>query len=360
MLGFSSIKKLFGGLARTREDLGRRLTEAWTGGRIDEAALEAIEEALIAADVGVATAGRVVMAVRTRSLTERDLGSDDLRRLVASELEASLAEVEVESAESAPGRDDPFVAGLEGSGVSARNGSTESAAGMAAEASSSKSAHPASTRAPRVVLLVGVNGGGKTTTAAKLASRQKADGRSVILAAADTFRAAATEQLVVWGERAGVGVVKHGMGADASAVVFDAARAAVSRGMDVLIVDTAGRLHTKGHLMQELQKIARVAGREIPGAPHETLLVMDATTGQNGLSQAREFARAVPITGLVLTKLDGTARGGVALAIARELRIPIRYVGVGEGMDDLLDFDPRAFIASLIGEETAPRAERAP
>ncbi len=209
---------------------------------------------------------------------------------------------------------------------------------------------------PEVVLVVGVNGGGKTTTVAKLAARMKADGRSVLLAAADTFRAAATEQLVTWGDRAGVPVIKHDYGADPGAVVFDAARAAQSRGSDVLIVDTAGRLHTKSNLMQELVKIARVAGREIPGAPHEVLLVLDATTGQNGLAQAREFTRAVPVTGLVVTKLDGTARGGVALAIARELKIPIRYIGVGEGMDDLLDFDPSAFVSSLLGEEPAAGA----
>ena len=204
---------------------------------------------------------------------------------------------------------------------------------------------------PRVVLVVGVNGGGKTTTVAKLAARFKAEGRSVVLAAADTFRAAATEQLAIWGERAGVPIVRHAPGADPGAVVFDAARSAVGRGADFLLIDTAGRLHTKSNLMQELEKIARVAAREIPGAPHDVLLVLDATTGQNGLNQAREFTKAAPVTGLVLTKLDGTARGGVALAIARELGVPIRYIGVGEGMDDLLDFDSSSFVASLLGEE---------
>lgn len=324
MLGFKSVKKLFGGLARTREDLGRRLSEAFSGGRLDEAGLEAIEEALIASDVGVATAGRVVAAVRERALKQKDLAGHDLRALVAAELEATFSPV--------PGRSDSA-------------GGTKSAA-------SPPATHPgaAGESRLRVLLVVGVNGGGKTTTVAKLASKLKTEGQNVILAAADTFRAAATEQLVVWGDRAGVGVIKHATGADPSAVVFDAARAATSRGATILIVDTAGRLHNKGHLMQELEKIARVVGREIPGAPHETLLVLDATTGQNGLSQAKEFTRAVPVTGLVLTKLDGTARGGVAFAIVREMGIPIRYVGVGEGMDDLLDFDPRAFVASLVGD----------
>jgi fused signal recognition particle receptor len=326
MLGFKSIKKLFGGLAKTREDLTRRLTDALGGGRLDEAALEAIEEALIGSDVGVGTAARVMEAVRESARGKGTLTGQELRGLVAAELAASLGELSREEASASAGT---------GPGTP-RGAGTGSAPGA---------------KRPEVLLVVGVNGGGKTTTVAKLAARMKADGRSVLLAAADTFRAAATEQLVTWGDRAGVAVIKHDYGADPGAVVFDAARAAQSRGSDVLIVDTAGRLHTKSNLMQELVKIARVAGREIPGAPHEVLLVLDATTGQNGLAQAREFTRAVPVTGLVVTKLDGTARGGVALAIARELRIPIRYIGVGEGMDDLLDFDPSAFVSSLLGEE---------
>ena len=313
MLGLSSLKKLFGGLTKTREDLTRRLVQALGGGgRIDEARLEAIEEALIAADVGAPAAARVVETVRQRARESETLTEEGLRRLVADELARSFDEVGGSIA-AAPAR-------------------------------------------PHVVLVVGVNGGGKTTTVAKLGARYRSEGRSVVLAAADTFRAAAVEQLVLWGERTGNPVIRNASGADPAAVVFDAARAAIGRGADVLLVDTAGRLHTKSNLMQELEKIARVAGREIPGAPHEVLLVLDATTGQNGLNQAREFTRSVPVTGLVLTKLDGTARGGVALAIARELKVPIRYVGVGEAVDDLLDFDAGAFVSSLLGDAAAGSA----
>lgn len=311
MLGFKSLKKMFGGLAKTREDLSRRLTEAFRGGTVDAAALEAIEEALIASDVGVATAQKVLTELREAARKRGDLTHDQVRAIVA----------------------DNLVRALEGT------------------AGSGRAEIPA--QGLRVVLVVGVNGGGKTTTVAKLAARFKAEGRSVMLAAADTFRAAATDQLAVWAARSQTPVVRHADGADPAAVVFDAAKSAASKGIDVLIVDTAGRLHTKSNLMEELSKIARVAGREVPGAPHEVLLVLDATTGQNGLAQAREFTRAVPVTGLVVTKLDGTARGGIALAIACELGVPIRYIGVGEGMDDLLDFDPSAYAASLIGEEPA-------
>jgi fused signal recognition particle receptor len=204
-----------------------------------------------------------------------------------------------------------------------------------------------------VVFVVGVNGGGKTTTVGKLAARERADGRSVLVAAADTFRAAAIDQLERWVERAGAELIKQREGADAAAVVFDAMHAARSRGVDTVLVDTAGRLHTKSNLMAELEKLARVAGREVEGAPHEVLLVVDATTGQNGVSQALEFTRAAPITGVVLTKLDGTAKGGVALGIHRQLGVPVRYVGVGEAVDDLLDFDLEAVLDGLRGNEEA-------
>ena len=332
MIGISSIKKLFGGLSKTREDLARRLSDAIGGGdvRLDASRLEAIEEALIAADVGVPTAARVVEGIQERARGRGELSEPELRELVIEELASALQELSPAGVDKAAAAADGTAGRVSSPGVSG-----------------------GARKSPRVLLVVGVNGGGKTTTVAKIAARLRADGRSVLLAAADTFRAAATEQLVVWGERAGAPVIKHEHGADPGAVVFDAARAAITRGADVVIVDTAGRLHTKNNLMQELGKIARVAGREIPGAPHEVLLVMDATTGQNGLAQAREFTKAVPVTGLVLTKLDGTARGGVALAIVRELKIPIRYVGVGEGMDDLLDFDARAFVSSLVGGEEA-------
>ena len=203
-----------------------------------------------------------------------------------------------------------------------------------------------------VTFVVGVNGGGKTTTVGKLAARERAEGRTVMIVAADTFRAAAIEQLEHWSERAGAEFSKKQDGADPAAVVFDALRAARSRKLDRVFVDTAGRLHTKTNLMAELSKLARVAGREIPGAPHEVLLVVDATTGQNGISQAEEFTRAAELTGVVLTKLDGTAKGGVALGIHRRLGVPIRYVGVGESVDDLLEFDPDAFLDGLLGGDT--------
>lgn len=202
---------------------------------------------------------------------------------------------------------------------------------------------------PRVTLVVGVNGSGKTTTAGKLAARWAGEGRSVVVAAADTFRAAAVEQLVIWAERAGAQVVRSAPGTDPAAVAFDAARAARARASGDLLIDTAGRLHNKKPLMDELAKVARAVGKEIPGAPHETLLVVDGTTGRNGINQAREFSRVVPLTGLVLTKLDGTAKGGVAVAIGRELGLPVRYVGMGEGVDDLLEFDAEEYIAGLLG-----------
>jgi fused signal recognition particle receptor len=272
----------------------------------DPAVLEALEEALLLADVGPATAGEVVAAVREeagrRGSEQGDIVRDVLRKEIAGRL-----------AVSAPAIDVP--------------------AGM-----------------PRVVLVVGVNGSGKTTTAAKLGGRAVAEGKSVVFAAADTFRAAAIEQLGIWAERIGAHLVSHRPGADPAAVVHDACAAAKSRKADLLLVDTAGRLHTKHNLMEELAKIRRVAGREITGAPHEVLLVLDAVTGLNGLAQAREFTKSAGVTGLVLTKMDGTAKGGVILAIVRELRLPVRYVGVGETADDLLDFDPEAFARALVDD----------
>lgn len=203
---------------------------------------------------------------------------------------------------------------------------------------------------PEVLLIVGVNGGGKTTTAGKLAYRYLKSNRKVLLSAADTFRAAAAEQLKILSERAGAEIITQSDGADPAAVVFDSIRAAKGRGYDNLIIDTAGRLHTKSNLMKELEKIVRIAGREISGAPHEVLLVIDATTGQNGLSQAKEFLKFAGITGIVLTKLDGTAKGGVALSIYREMNIPIRYIGVGEGLDELVDFSAQEYAKGLLGE----------
>jgi fused signal recognition particle receptor len=201
--------------------------------------------------------------------------------------------------------------------------------------------------APFVILVIGVNGVGKTTTIGKLASRYALAGKRVIVAAADTFRAAAAEQLAVWAERSGTDLVRHKEGADPSAVVFDACKAAVARQADVLIIDTAGRLHTKVNLMEELKKIYRVVGREIPGSPHETLLILDAATGQNALSQAKLFREVAAVSGIALTKLDGTAKGGIVVAICNELKIPLRFIGIGESIEDLRDFDAGEFVEAL-------------
>ena len=209
---------------------------------------------------------------------------------------------------------------------------------------------------PWVILVTGINGVGKTTTVGKLAARYIAQGQPVLLVAADTFRAAAIEQLAVWAERTGADLVRHAQGADPSAVVFDGLKAALARKIDVVLIDTAGRLHTKTPLIEELAKVARVIGREVPGAPHETLLVVDATTGQNALSQAKVFQSATPLSGVVLTKLDGTARGGVLVAIRNELDLPIRYVGVGEAVDDLRPFDAREFAEALFAADADARS----
>lgn len=273
----------------------------------DPRALDSLEEALVSADVGPATAQELVEAVRIEAGRRQAGETDVVRRVLRAEITKRLSIPGVPEAARPPGT-------------------------------------------PRVVLMVGVNGSGKTTTAAKLASRAVAAGSSVVLAAADTFRAAAVEQLQIWADRIGVPLIKQKPGADPAAVVHDGCTAAKARNADLLLIDTAGRLQTKHNLMEELSKIRRVAAREIPGAPHEVLLVLDAVTGMNGLSQAREFTKAAGVTGLVLTKMDGTAKGGVILAIVRELALPIRYVGVGETAEDLLDFDAASFAAALVDD----------
>ena len=292
-------------VTRTRENLSERIDQvvAFTK-EIDRNTLDDLEATLIGADLGTTTTHEVLGKLREKADRKQIGDVNELKRLLKEEILAILNQ-----ASSRP--------------VQKVNG------------------------APEVILIVGVNGTGKTTTIGKLAGVLRADGKTVLLCAADTFRAAAIEQLDIWGDRTGTEVIKTKPGGDPSAVLFDALQAASARHTDYVIVDTAGRLHTKTNLMQELEKMRRTAQRIIPGAPHETLLVMDATTGQNGLQQARLFTEAAGVTGIVLTKLDGTAKGGVVVAISRELGLPVRYVGVGEKAGDLLPFNPQDFVDSL-------------
>ena len=296
--------ELEAGLERSRGGFMSRLRNLLGGSQISPEAWAEVEEALIAGDVGASLAMAIVERARDRG------DAPSAEAAVRAELKAVLSETP-----EAPSVD------------------------------------PRSR--PRIVLVVGVNGTGKTTTIGKLAHLEHAAGHRVILAAADTFRAAAIGQLRIWAERTGAEVVAHAPGADPAAVVYDALDAAVARGADAVIIDTAGRLHTKANLMDELAKIRRIVDRRIPGAQPETLFVLDATTGQNGLAQAMAFHAAVGLTGIVLTKLDSTARGGIVFSIASELGIPVRYVGVGERAEDLLPFDPEAFVAALFGAEGA-------
>ena len=293
------------GLRRTRERLDDGLDTLLAVGRpVDDALLGELEETLIAADLGVATAAEFVTRVREEA-RGRTVSAQDVRALLRRFLEETLA---------------------------------DAAAPLSLESR------------PSVIFMLGVNGAGKTTSAGKLAAALKRAGKSVMLAAADTFRAAAIEQLEEWGRRAGVEVIRQAAGADPSAVVFDAVKAAHARGVDVLLVDTAGRLHTKSNLMEELVKLKKVVSRQLPGAPHECLMVIEAPTGQNGLQQARMFHEAVGLTGLILTKLDGTAKGGIVVRIYQELRLPIKLVGVGEGIEDLQPFEPKAFVSALVAD----------
>jgi len=312
-------EKITQGLKKTRDTLFGRVASVFQHGReLDEEDYETLEAALLRADVGPATTEKILDGVRARLNDATFTG--DAQEALRAEIEGVLA-----------GGSDVFPLGDE------RKGS---------HPSGETSLPPED--GPYVILVVGVNGSGKTTTIAKLASRFQRAGDSVLLVACDTFRAAAADQLEIWAERAGVEIVKQKPGADPAAVAFDGMARARSRGARRVLVDTAGRLHVKANLMEEVKKIRRVIEREIPGAPQEVLLVLDATTGQNGLNQAREFGRALGVTGLVLTKLDGSAKGGVALAIADTLRIPIRWVGVGEGMEDLLPFEASAFAQALV------------
>jgi fused signal recognition particle receptor len=298
-------------LGRSRAAIAQGLSGLLTRGVGDEEAWEELEEALLSADVGVATTTELIERLRERARASHAAGAE-LRELLR---EALLAEV----------------------GTSDRT--------LALDLIEED-------RRPGIVLVVGVNGTGKTTTVGKLALALAEEGKQVVLAAADTFRAAATEQLVIWGERVDAPVIRHQAGADPAAVAFDGLASARARGADVLLVDTAGRLHTKTNLMEELRKLRRVLERE-DGNVREVLLVLDATTGQNGLAQARQFTDAVGVTGLVLTKLDGTAKGGIVIAVQRELGIPVKLVGLGEGAHDLAPFDPEAFVDALLAEEAS-------
>lgn len=291
------------GLGRTRETLVSFVQGAAGPGRIPDEAYEQIEDGLVACDVGVRAAGRIVEGLRSRARASGARDVDELRAVLRDQIYEVLKPCE---------------------------GSLNLPEGLG------------------VVLVVGVNGVGKTTTIAKLAWRLKTAGRGVVLAAADTFRAAAIEQLEIWAGRAGVEIVKQKEGGDPAAVAYDAVQAAIARDLNTVIVDTAGRLHTRSNLMEELKKVRRVVSRGVEGAPHEVLLVLDSTTGQNALEQARVFNEAVGVTGIVLTKLDGTAKGGIIVRIAEETGIPVKFVGVGEGMDDLRDFSAREFADALL------------
>jgi len=299
---FSRMKEA---VTRTRESLSSRLEGVLALTRtVDESALDDLEAALLTSDLGLPTTTAILEQLRDHAKRKDIAGGEELRGLLKAQIRLIL--------------ESPRKPVLE----------------------------PESP--PKVIFLVGVNGTGKTTTSGKLAAWFRAEGKSVLLCAADTFRAAAIEQLEVWATRSGVDMIKTKQGGDPAAVLYDAVAAAKARGINVLLVDTAGRLHTKSGLMDELEKMRRTAKRLIPDAPHEVLLVMDATTGQNGLQQARLFTEASGVTGIVLTKLDGTAKGGIAVAIARELNLPVRFVGVGEKIGDLLEFEPGAFVDSLL------------
>ncbi len=321
-------EKITQGLKKTREALFGRVASVFQHGReLNEEDYETLEAALLRADVGPATTDKILDGVRAR-LADRSF-SGDAREALRAEIETILS---VGGSDGSP----------EGSDLLPL-----SPRGKPSLPPSSEPSRPGS-KSPYVILVVGVNGSGKTTTIAKLADRFKRAGDSVLLVACDTFRAAAADQLEIWAGRAGVEIVKQKPGSDPAAVAFDGMARARSRGVRRVLVDTAGRLHVKVNLMEEVKKIRRVIEQQIPDAPHEVLLVLDATTGQNGLSQAREFGLALGVTGLVLTKLDGSAKGGVALAIADTLRLPIRWVGVGEGMEDLVPFEASAFAQGLV------------
>lgn len=310
-LGFDKIKE---GLAKTRNSLVDNLKSLLGSGRkIDDALIDEIEEILLLADMGVATTERVIESLRKRVKREGYENAEDLYEILKDEILNLLS-----------------------LSPSAKNDALYEIPENAT---------------PWVIIVVGVNGVGKTTTIGKLAYNYKSAGKSVVIGAADTFRAAANEQLEIWAERAGVEIIQQQQGADPAAVAFDTLKSAIAKKKDVVIIDTAGRLHNKGHLMAELEKITRVVKKLKPSAPDDVYLVLDATTGQNAIQQAKEFSKVANITGIVLTKLDGTAKGGVVIPIANELNIPVRYIGVGEKIDDLQPFDPKTFVDALFEDK---------
>jgi len=320
VMGF--FNKLFGkkekesldqGLQKTKEGFLSRITKAIAGkSTVDEEVLDQLEDALVSADVGIDTTVKIIEQIEKRVAKDKYLNVNELNGILQQEIEAMLVDAPDQSY-----RDFEIMAD----------------------------------KKPYVILVVGVNGVGKTTTIGKLAYNFKKAGKSVLLGAADTFRAAAVDQLTIWSERVGVPIVKQGMGSDPGAVAFDSVQSGVARGVDVVIIDTAGRLHNKAHLMEELSKINRVVKKVMPDAPHEVLLVLDGSTGQNALEQARHFTAATDVSALAITKLDGTAKGGVVLAIANQFRIPVKFIGVGEKMEDLLVFDKHEFVDSLFNLE---------
>ncbi len=300
------------GVQKTKEGFFQRLSRAVVGkSRVDDDVLDAIEEALVASDMGVDTTLKVVDSLEERVGKDKYMSFDELVDMLRDEI-GKMLEVDAEVSV-----DEPFDL----------------------------------TKKPLVVMVVGVNGVGKTTTIGKLASRYRSRGLKVVIGAADTFRAAAVDQLQIWADRAGVDIVKQGMGSDPASVAFDTVKSAVAKNADVVLIDTAGRLHNRIDLMNELTKIRNVMRKVIPDAPHEVLLVLDASTGQNAYQQAKEFSRATDITSLAITKLDGTAKGGVVIGIVDQLKVPVKFIGIGEGIDDLKVFDKKEFVASLFSRE---------
>lgn len=311
-LGLKKKEQLHKGLEKTREGFLQKIGRSVVGkDRVDDSVLDELEEILVSSDVGVTTTLKIIRQIQERVAKDKYLGTGELQRMLREETLSLLKEH---------------------------------------EAGRSASYHAEHASRPHVILVVGVNGVGKTTSIGKLASQYRQAGKNVMLGAADTFRAAATEQLEIWAERAGVPIIKQGHNADPAAVAFDTVSAAKSRGADLVLIDTAGRLHNKVQLMEELTKVKRVIGKVVEGAPHEVLLVLDASTGQNALAQAKAFTSAVEITGLILTKLDGTAKGGIVLAISSELNVPVKYIGVGEKIEDLQIFDREAFVEAIFGD----------